>query len=85
MKVYAGMDPALPLSEVARHAQRIERLGYDGLHVAETVHDSMAVALLALEHTTTLTVRTAVTLAFVRSPTLLAYQAWDLARLSAGR
>ena len=23
-----------------------ERLGYDGLHVAETVHDSMAVALL---------------------------------------
>jgi len=85
MKVYAGMDPALPLSEVARHAQRIERLGYDGLHVAETVHDSMAVALLALEHTTTLTVRTAVTLAFVRSPTLLAYQAWDLAQLSAGR
>ena len=85
MKVYAGMDPRLSLPEAIAHAQRVERLGYDGLHVAETVHDSMAVALLAAEHTERITVRTSVTLAFARSPTLLAYAAWDLAKLSGGR
>ena len=80
MKVYAGMDPRLSLPEAIAHAQRVERLGYDGLHVAETVHDSMAVALLAAEHTERITVRTSVTLAFTRSPTLLAYAAWDIAQ-----
>ncbi len=85
MKVYAGMDPRLSLPEAIAHAQRVEGLGYDGLHVAETVHDSMAVALLVAEHTERVTVRTSVTLAFARSPTLLAYAAWDLAKLSAGR
>jgi probable F420-dependent oxidoreductase len=79
------MDPRMPLTDVARYARRVEQLGYDGLHVAETVHDSLAVALLAAEHTGRITVRTSVTLAFVRSPTLVAYAAWDLARFSAGR
>ena len=85
MQVYAAMDPQLPLAAVPAYARRVEHLGFDGLHVAETIHDSLAVALLALEHTTRLTVRTAVTLAFVRSPTLVAYTAWDLSALSGGR
>ncbi len=85
MKVYAGMDPRLSLPDVIAHAQRVERLGYDGLHVAETIHDAMAVALLAAEHTERITVRTSVALAFTRSPTLLAYAAWDIAKLSGGR
>jgi probable F420-dependent oxidoreductase len=79
------MDPRLSLTEAIAHAQRVERLGYTGLHVAETVHDSMAVALLAAEHTERIIVRTSVTLAFARSPTLLAYAAWDIAALSGGR
>jgi probable F420-dependent oxidoreductase len=79
------MDPRLSLPEVIAHAQRVERLGYDGLHVAETVHDAMSVALLAAEHTERITVRTSVALAFTRSPTLLAYAAWDIAKLSNGR
>jgi probable F420-dependent oxidoreductase len=79
------MDPRLSLPDVIAHAQRVERLGYDGLHVAETVHDAMAVALLAAEHTERITVRTSVALAFTRSPTLLAYAAWDIAKLSGGR
>ena len=37
------------------------------------------------EHTERITVRTSVTLAFTRSPTLLAYAAWDIAKLSGGR
>jgi len=79
------MDPRCSLPEAIAHAQRVERLGYDGIHVAETVHDAMAVALLVAEHTERLTVRTSVVLAFTRSPTLLAYAAWDLSKLSAGR
>ena len=34
------MDPRLSLPDAVAHAQRVERLGYDGLHVAETVHDA---------------------------------------------
>ena len=85
MKVYAGMDPRLGLAEIVAHAKRVEALGYDGLHVAETVHDALAVALLAIEHTERLTVRTSVALAFTRSPILTAYAAWDLAKFSGGR
>jgi probable F420-dependent oxidoreductase len=79
------MDPRLVLPDAVAHARRVERLGYDGLHVAETVHDALAVALLVAEHTERLTVRTSVALAFTRSPTLLAYAAWDIAKLSRGR
>lgn len=79
------MDPRLPLSDVVARAVRVEALGYDGLHVAETVHDALAVALLVAEHTERITVRTSVALAFTRSPTLVAYAAWDLAKLSGGR
>jgi probable F420-dependent oxidoreductase len=85
VKVYAGMDPALGLPETIEHARRVERLGYDGLHVAETIHDSLAVSLLLADHTERITIRSAVTLAFVRSPTLVAYSAWDLAKHSGGR
>jgi probable F420-dependent oxidoreductase len=79
------MDPRLSLPDVIARATRVEDLGYDGLHVAETVHDALAVALLVAEHTRRITVRTSVALAFTRSPTLVAYAAWDLAKLSGGR
>lgn len=75
----------MPLSEVAAYARRIERLGYDGLSVPETIHDSLAVALLVAEHTERLRIRTGVALAFTRSPTLTAYAAWDLSAFSGGR
>ncbi len=85
MRVYAGMSDRVSLRDTIAYAQRVERLGYDGLHVPETVHDGLAVSLLALEHTTSLTVRTSVVLAFPRSPMLTAYAAWDLAAFSGGR
>ncbi len=85
MLAYLALDPEQSLASVPAYARRAERLGFAGLHVPETIHDSLAVALLALEHTTEVTVRTAVTLAFVRSPTLVAYVAWDLSELSGGR
>jgi len=85
VKVYAGMDPRLSLRDAVVHAERVERLGYDGLHVAETVHDALALALLVAEHTERIIVRTSVALAFTRSPTLAAYAAWDISSLSNGR
>ncbi|HEY4333177.1 MAG TPA: TIGR03617 family F420-dependent LLM class oxidoreductase [Ilumatobacteraceae bacterium] len=85
MRVYAGMSDRVGLRDVIAYAQRVEALGYDGLHVPETVHDGLAASLLALEHTTTLIVRTSVVLAFPRSPMLTAYGAWDLAAFSGGR
>lgn len=85
MKVIAGMSDRIPLGDIGRFAQLVEALGYDTLHVPETIHDSMAVALLALEHTTTLRVQTSLTLAFPRSPMLLALQSWDLSQMSGGR
>ncbi|RUP28188.1 MAG: TIGR03617 family F420-dependent LLM class oxidoreductase [Mycolicibacterium sp.] len=85
MQVFAAMSPELPLTQVPAYTRRIERLGFDGLHIAETTHDSLAVALLAAEHTERLAIRTAVTLAFVRSPMLTAYAAWDLQTFSGGR
>jgi probable F420-dependent oxidoreductase len=85
MDVVAGMSDRLPLSETAAYARRVEAMGYDILHVPETIHDGLAVALLALEHTERLLVRTSVTLAFPRSPMLVAYTAWDLVSMSGGR
>ena len=86
MKVYAAIeDPRLPLREVPAYAARAERLGFTGLLVPEAVHDAFLVAALALEHTRTLVVATSVALAFPRSPTTVAYAAWDLQALSDGR
>jgi probable F420-dependent oxidoreductase len=79
------MDPRMPLEQIPPYARRVEALGFDGLHASETVHDAFAVALLALEHTDRLVVRTSVALAFVRSPLLTAYTAWDLTCFSGGR
>lgn len=85
MQVVAGMNDRLPLSATAEYARRVEAMGYDVLHVPETVHDGLAVAMLALQATTRLRVQTSVTLAFVRSPLLVAYTAWDLQTMSGGR
>jgi len=83
--VVATMDQRLALADVAAHAARAERLGYDLLHVPEAVHDGFLVSLRALEHTTRLRVATSVALAFPRSPMTTAYAAWDLAAFSGGR
>ena len=85
MELVTTLPPDTALRDVPAAVARIERLGFDTVHVPETVHDSLSVALLALEHSTGLTVRTSMTLAFPRSPMVTAYAAWDLARFSAGR
>ncbi len=73
------------LRAVPRLARAAEDLGIDGLWFNEITHDPFLGSVVAAEHTTRPSIGTAVALAFVRSPTLLAYLAWDLARLSEGR
>ena len=86
MKVYATIDnPRMALNEVPAHAVRAEKIGFDGLLVPEAVHDPFLLSMLALEHTSKLTVATSVALAFPRSPTVVAYSAWDLQSMSGGR
>lgn len=72
-------------AEIGAWAARVEGLGFDTLHVSETIHDPFTVAALALQATTAMTVRTSMALAFPRSPMITAYAAWDLSRLSGGR
>src|SRR3990170_4380152 len=77
----AGDDlPAIP-----RLARAAEAMGIAGLWFNEIAHDPFLGSALAAEHTSRAAIGTAIALAFVRSPTSLAYLAWDLARLSGGR
>lgn len=85
MQLIASVPADTELADVAAWARRAESLGFDVLHVPETVHDPFVASALALEHTETLLVRTSMVVAFPRSPMVTAYAAWDLARFSGGR
>jgi len=66
-------------------AQRAEALGYDIVSTPETGHDSMLTAALGAAATERIEIQTSVTIAFPRSPTVLAMEAWDIHQLSKGR
>jgi probable F420-dependent oxidoreductase len=73
------------LTGVADAARRAEELGYDVMSTPETAHDSMLTATLGANATERIEVQTSVTIAFPRSPTVLAMEAWDIQHLSKGR
>ena len=85
MEVITSLPASAHLSDVAVGVRRIEEMGFDGVHISETVRDPFAVCTLALEHSTTLVVRTSMVVAFARSPMVTACAAWELARYSGGR
>ena len=85
MDVITSLPASTQLSDVADRVRRIEELGFDTVHVSETVRDPFAVCALALEHSSTLAVRTSMVVAFARSPMVTACAAWELARYSGGR
>lgn len=70
------------LPELARQA---EGHGFDAVWVSETGQESVVQATVCLTATERITVGTNITLAFPRSPTITAMQAWDLDELSGGR
>ncbi|MEV0245720.1 TIGR03617 family F420-dependent LLM class oxidoreductase [Nocardia sp. NPDC050712] len=85
MEIVTSLPADTGLAAVAPRIRRIEQLGFDTVHVSETVHDPFAVCALAVEHSTRLRVRTSMVVAFPRSPMITACAAWELARFSGGR
>jgi probable F420-dependent oxidoreductase len=66
-------------------ARRAEADGYDIVTCGELAHDSMLTMALAATTTERVELQTSVTIAFPRSPMVLAMEAWDLQHLSGGR
>lgn len=73
------------LDTIGEQAQKAEANGYDVLSCPETTHDSILTMAMAASQTTQIELLTSVTIAFPRSPMVLAMQAWDIQRLSKGR
>ncbi len=84
MKLDTFLPPTSP-AEVPRLAEAAEAMGFDGLWIGETSHDSFLASALAAEHTERLDLGTAISLAFSKSPMALAYTAWDIQALASGR
>jgi len=74
-----------PLSDLPRLARQAEETGFDCIWVNETKHDPFIQVATMLSSTHSVGLGTSVALAFTRSPTTLAYAAWDLNALSGGR
>jgi probable F420-dependent oxidoreductase len=66
-------------------ARRAEEAGYDIVTCGELAHDSMLTMALAATTTERIELQTSVTIAFPRSPMVLAMEAWDIQQLSGGR
>lgn len=73
------------LGEMPALVKAAEDLGFDGIWTAETSHEPFLPLVLAAEHSRRLDLGTSIAVAFPRSPAVLAYVAWDLARFSRGR
>lgn len=84
MKFDAALPP-VALSEVPAIARAAEAAGFDGLWTTETMHDPFLPHVLIAEHTSRLEMGTGIAVSFARSPTTIAYTAWDLAAQSGGR
>lgn len=74
-----------PMPQVAEMARRAEAIGFDGLTFSEVRQEPMIVAAVAATSTTRVQLATSVTIAFPRSPTVLAYGTRNLQDLSGGR
>jgi probable F420-dependent oxidoreductase len=84
MKLDAALPPA-PLAEVPKIARAAEAVGFSALWTTETHHDPFLPHALIAEHTTRISSGTGIAVSFSRSPTTIAYTAWDLAAQSQGR
>jgi len=73
------------LAQVPEASQRADELGYDYVSCGELQHDSMLTMTVAAQNTERVELQTSVTIAFPRSPLVLAYEAWDLQAFSKGR
>jgi probable F420-dependent oxidoreductase len=80
-----GVTIGGPYAFLGALAQQVEAKGFDAAWVAETSQDSIIQASVVAQATERIDVGTNITLAFPRSPTVTAMQAWDLNELSGDR
>ena len=83
MKVTTGVGGWT--SSVAAQATTAEAAGSDCIGCGELAHDSIVTMTVAATATETIELQTSVTIAFPRSPMVLAMEAWDLQELSKDR
>jgi len=76
---------AVPPEEVPALAKKAEEFGFDCAWVTETQHDPFVQLAIAAVATKRIKLGTSIALAFTRSPTTLAYTAWDIQAISSGR
>ncbi len=84
MKIDAGVRTP-NLLDIAKIVRAAEEIGFDGLWTSEIQHEPFLPLAIAAEHTHRVEMGTSIAVAFARSPTNLAYIAWDLASASKGR
>ena len=83
MKVVTGIG-GWP-RDIPDQARKAEARGYDIITCGELAHDSMITMTAAGLSTERTEIQTSVTIAFPRSPMVLAMEAWDLQHLTGGR
>jgi probable F420-dependent oxidoreductase len=80
-----GVAVGGPYATLPALGREVERRGFDAVWVSETDHESIVQATVLATATTRVQVGTNITVAFPRSPTVTAMQAWDLNELSGDR
>jgi probable F420-dependent oxidoreductase len=80
-----GVGIGGPYAFLGELAKQVEAHGFDAAWVSETTQESMIQASVVAQATERIDVGTNITLAFPRSPTITAMQAWDLNELSGDR
>lgn len=83
MKITSGVG-GWP-STVGAQAKAAEDAGYDVIGCGELSHDSIVTMTMAAAATERIGIQTSVTIAFPRSPFVLAMESWDIQQLSNGR
>ncbi|MGE0134954.1 MAG: TIGR03617 family F420-dependent LLM class oxidoreductase [Dehalococcoidia bacterium] len=84
MKIETGFGETW-LGEVPARVREAEAAGFDSISTPEMRHNSILELTLAAEHSERMELCTGVTIAFPRSPMVMAQSAWDLQQFSKGR
>src|SRR5579862_6807848 len=84
MRVYTIL-PQRHWRDIGQSAREAEAAGFDSLMTVELGHDPLAPLAFAAMETHRVELTPSVVVAFPRSPTVLAQQAWDLQANSIGR
>ena len=84
MKIETGFGGGW-LGGIPEQVRAAEARGFDAIVTPETKHDSILQMAMAAEHTERVEICSSVTIAFPRTPMILAQSAWDMQQLSGGR